>query len=332
MSTPKSSPAPPAPSPADDPRATDRADIGLPAEEDVANAAPQRHPWRWIAAAVLLVLLVQLGHLLVTNHNFEWGVVSAWFNAESVGRGIMVSLELTVIAMVIGIALGVLLAVGRLSHNPLLRGVCGGYVWFFRGTPVLVQLIFWFNLSALLPRLSVGVPFGPEVLHWQTNSLITPMLAAILGLGLNEGAYMAEIVRGGLLAVDPGQTEAAQALGMGRARTLFKVVLPQAMRFIVPPTGNQVINMVKATSLVSVIALSDLLYTVQSVYNRTFQTIPLLVVACLWYLIITSVLYAGQYFVERHYARGATRHTPPSFLEFLKIQRKPTLPGPEANR
>ncbi|GAA4216451.1 amino acid ABC transporter permease [Actinocatenispora rupis] len=295
------------------------------AEVDVATAAPQRHPWRWVAGAVILVLLAQLGHLLVTNHNFEWGVVFSWFNAQSVGRGIVTTLELTVIAMVIGIALGVVLAVGRLSHNPLLRAVCGAYVWFFRGTPVLVQLIFWFNLSALLPRLSVGVPFGPEFVHWNTNALITPMLAAILGLGLNEGAYMAEIVRGGLLSVDSGQTEAAQALGMGRTRTLFKVVLPQAMRFIVPPTGNQVINMVKATSLVSVIALSDLLYTVQAVYNRTFQTIPLLVVACLWYLIITSVLYVGQYFVERYYSRGATRHTPPSFFEFLKIKRKPEV-------
>ncbi len=306
----------------------------VPAEltDDVADAAPDRHPWRWVAGAVVLVLLAQLAHLLVTNHRFEWGVVAAWFNARSVGRGIATTLELTVVAMVIGIVLGVVLAVGRLSRNPLMRSVCGAYVWFFRGTPLLVQLIFWFNLSALLPRLSLGIPFGPEVLHWQTNALITPMLAAILGLGLNEGAYMAEIVRGGLLSVDPGQAEAAQALAMSRTRTLMRVVLPQAMRFIVPPTGNQVINMVKATALVSVIALSDLLYTVQAVYNRTFQTIPLLVVACLWYLIITSVLYAGQYFVERHYARGATRHNPPNFLEFLKIRRRPKMPHPGGDR
>jgi polar amino acid transport system permease protein len=294
--------------------------------EDVAGAVPERHPWRWVAGAVLLVLAAQLVHLLVTNPHFQWGVVGAWFNARSIGRGVLTTLELTVIAMAVGIALGVALAVGRLSHNPLMRAVCSGYVWFFRGTPVLVQLIFWFNLSALLPRLSIGIPFGPEALHWQTNALITPFLAAILGLGLNEAAYMAEIVRGGLLSVDPGQSEAAQALGMTRTRTLFKVVLPQAMRFIVPPTGNQVINMVKATSLVSVIALSELLYTVQSVYNRTFQTIPLLIVACLWYLIITSVLYVGQYFLERHYARGATRHTAPTLLEyvrFLRIRRRP---------
>jgi polar amino acid transport system permease protein len=296
-----------------------------PPAEDVAGAVPERHPWRWVAGAVILVLAAQLIHLLVTNPHFQWGIVGAWFNARSIGRGILTTLELTVIAMVVGIALGVALAVGRLSHNPLMRAVCSGYVWFFRGTPLLVQLIFWFNLSALLPRLSVGIPFGPEAAHWQTNSLITPFLAAILGLGLNEAAYMAEIVRGGLLSVDPGQSEAAQALGMTRTRTLFKVVLPQAMRSIVPPTGNQVINMVKATALVSVIALSELLYTVQSVYNRTFQTIPMLIVACLWYLIITSILYIGQYFLERQYARGATRNTPPSLLEyarFLRIRRE----------
>jgi polar amino acid transport system permease protein len=209
-----------------------------------------------------------------------------------------------------------------MSDNPVLRGVCGAYVWFFRGVPVLVQLVFWYNLSALLPRISFGIPFGPEFASGQTNTLITPLLAAILGLGLNEAAYMAEIVRGGLLGVDPGQREASAALGISHARTLRRVVLPQAMRFIVPPTGSQVINMLKATSLVSVIALADLLYTVQSIYNRTFETIPLLIVACLWYLVMTSVLYVGQSFIERHYARGATRNAPQGFWDFALFRRR----------
>ncbi|GAA4612383.1 amino acid ABC transporter permease [Actinoallomurus liliacearum] len=297
---------------------------------DVAGAARTRHPLRWVASLILMVLAAQLVHLLVTNDNFEWDVVGRYFNAQIIGQGIVTTLELTVIAMAVGIVGGVLLAVGRLSDNPLLRASCGAYVWFFRGIPVLVQLVFWYNLSALLPRVSVGVPFGPEFASGSTNHLITPLLAAILGLGLNEAAYMAEIIRGGLLAVDPGQMEAAHALGMSDARTLRRIVLPQAMRFIVPPTGSQVINMLKATSLVSVIALADLLYTVQSIYNRTFQTIPLLIVACLWYLVITSVLYVGQSFIERHYARGATRNAPQGFWSFVLMRRRaqaaPTTP------
>ncbi|MCO6007977.1 amino acid ABC transporter permease [Actinoallomurus purpureus] len=295
-------------------------------EVDVAGAARTRHPLRWVASFILLVLAAQLVHLLVTNDNFEWDVVGRYFNAQIIGRGIVTTLELTVIAMAVGVVGGVLLAVGRLSENRLLRTSCGVYVWFFRGIPVLVQLVFWYNLSALLPRVSFGVPFGPEFVSGGTNHLITPLFAAILGLGLNEAAYMAEIIRGGLLAVDPGQTEAAQALGMSDARTFRRIVMPQAMRFIVPPTGSQVINMLKATSLVSVIALADLLYTVQSIYNRTFQTIPLLIVACLWYLLITSVLYVGQSFIERHYARGATRNAPQGFWDFLLMRRRAQLP------
>jgi len=298
------------------------------ADVDVADAAPVRHPLRWLAVAALAVLAAQLCHFLFTNPNFEWGTVGSYFTAQIIGRGIATTIELTVVAMVIGIIGGVLIAVGRMSHNPVLSGVCGAYVWFFRGVPVLVQLVFWYNLSALLPRVSLGVPFGPEFISGQTNHLITPLFAAILGLGLNEAAYMAEIVRGGLLGVDPGQTEASDALGMSRARSLRRVVLPQAMRFIVPPTGSQVINMLKATSLVSVIALSDLLYTVQSIYNRTFETIPLLIVACLWYLVMTSVLYVGQSFIERHYARGATRNAPQSFWDFALFKRRGRK-GPE---
>lgn len=296
------------------------------AKLDVRNATHRKHPLRWVAGAAVLVLLAQLVNMLVTNDNFEWSVVGQWLTAESIMRGLGVTLLLTVIAMAIGIVLGVLLAVCRISANPLLRGVAGAYIWFFRGTPTLVQLIFFYNLSALLPRISFGVPFGPEFVSFNTNTLITPMLAAILGLGLNEGAYMAEIVRGGLLSVDPGQREAGQAIGMTNARIMNRVILPQAMRFIVPPTGNQVISMVKATALVSVIALTDLLYTAQSIYNRTFQTIPLLIVVCVWYLVITSILYVVQSFIERHYSRG-DRSRSTGFMDFLRLRPKGARPA-----
>ncbi|RZT17555.1 amino acid ABC transporter membrane protein (PAAT family) [Kribbella sp. VKM Ac-2569] len=290
-------------------------------ELDVRNAAHRKHPWRWLSALVVLVFAAQLVKMLVTNDNFGWDVVWAWLRAESIVRGLGITLMLTVVAMVIGVVLGVLLAVCRISANPLLRSAAGLYIWFFRGTPTLVQLIFFYNLSALLPKLNIGIPFGPVFTSVDTNTLITPLLAAILGLGLNEGAYMAEIVRGGLLSVDPGQREAGQALGMKNSRIMKRIILPQAMRFIVPPTGNQVISMVKATALVSVIALSDLLYTAQSIYNRTFETIPMLIVVCLWYLAVTSVLYVVQSFIERHYNRGA-RHQAPSFWDFLRIRPK----------
>lgn len=292
-----------------------------PPELDVKDASRRLHPWRWFGAGVVLVLLAMLVHMLVTNENFEWDVVFAWFTAESVMQGLGITLLLTVIAMVIGIVLGVLLAVCRLSANPLLSSTANAYIWFFRGTPTLVQLIFFYNLSALMPQISLGIPFGPEFVVFETNSLITPLLAAILGLGLNEGAYMAEIVRGGLLSVDPGQREAGAAIGMTDRRIMRRIVLPQAMRFIVPPTGNQVISMVKATALVSVIALADLLYTVQTIYNRTFETIPMLIVACVWYLIITSILYVVQSRIEAHYSRG-DRNQKTSFWDFLRIRPK----------
>jgi polar amino acid transport system permease protein len=260
-------------------------------------------PLQWIAVAVVLVLLAQLIHMLVTNPRFEWGVVGQWLAARSVMRGLLTSLELTVICMVLGIVLGVVIAVFRLSGNPLLTAVATGYVSVFRAVPPLVQLILWYNLAALVPTLSIGIPFGPSLHHWQVNSLITPFTAAILGLGLGEAAFMSEIIRGGILSVPRTQSEAAAALGMTGPRTFLRVVLPQAMRFIIPPTGNQVINMVKGTSLVSTIAMADLLYSVQAVYNRTFQTIPLLLVACIWYLIVTSLLYIVQSVVEAHYAQ-----------------------------
>lgn len=278
------------------------------AGRDVAGATSRIRWGQWVARIVVVVIAALLVKFLVTNDNFEWSVVWAWFQAPSIIKGLWTTLWLAAVSMALGLVFGVLVALARMSSNHLLRGVAGVYIWFFRGTPLLVQLIFWFNLAALLPRISVGIPFGPQFHSWDTNHLITPVTAAVLGLGLNEVAYMAEIIRGGLLSVDPGQREAAKAFGMNGSRAMRRVVLPQAMRSIVPPTGNQLISMVKATAMVSVIAMSDLLYTAQSVYNRTFQTIPLLVVAVIWYLIVTTVLNIAQSFIEYYFSRGSGSH------------------------
>jgi polar amino acid transport system permease protein len=271
--------------------------------EDI-TAVPVRRPGRWVAAAIVLVVAVALGRSVVTNSRFEWGVVGEYLFDERILHGLRVTIELTAIAMGIGIVLGVLLAVMRLSPNWMVSSASSFYIWFFRGTPVLVQLLFWYNIAALYPRIGLGIPFGPSLVHADANTLITPFAAAILGLGLNEGAYMAEIVRAGIISVDPGQSDAAQSLGMTRLQTMRRIVLPQAMRVIIPPTGNETISMLKTTSLVSVIAVGDLLYGAQIIYSVNFKTIPLLIVASIWYLVCTSVLYVGQYYLERYYGRG----------------------------
>ncbi len=283
---------------------------------DVARAREPHPVGRWLVWAVALAAAAEVAWALATNPHFEWGVVAQWFTAESVLHGLSVTLGLTVVGMTVGIALGLVLALARLSGHRLLRALAGLYIWLFRGTPLLVQLIVWYNLATLFPTVSVGLPFGPTLASWDTNDLISPLAAAIAGLAFNEAAYMAEIVRGGLLSVDPRQMETARAFGMTRVRALRRIVIPQAMRAIVPPTGNQLISMIKATSLVSVIAMADLLYSVQAVYNRTFQVIPLLLVAVLWYLAVTSVLNLVQGAIERHYARGdAAVPRPPAAAE-----------------
>jgi polar amino acid transport system permease protein len=261
----------------------------------------------------------------------QWDVVRAWFFSRSIIFGLLRTLQLTVLAMLFGILLGMLAAVMRLSPIPILSSVAWLYTWFFRGTPLLVQIIFWYNLAALFPVIEIGIPFiGPVFWEGNTNAFVTPFVAALLGLALNEGAYMAEIVRGGITSVDPGQQEAASALGMRRARSLRRIILPQAMRVIIPPTGNQVISMLKSTSLVSVTSMPELLYSAQLVYNRTFQTIPLLVVASLWYLIVTSILTVIQYYVERRYARGGRRELPPTPWQKFKRMIARYTPTPTA--
>jgi polar amino acid transport system permease protein len=253
------------------------------------------------------VVVVALGRSVATNHRFYWSIVGDWFFTSRVLHGLLVTLELTVIAMAIGIVLGTVLAVMRLSPNPLVSAASWAYIWFFRGTPVLVQLLFWFFIAALYPTIALGIPFGPQFIHIDANSAITAFTAAILGLGLNEAAYMSEIVRAGILSVDEGQTQAAQSLGMTRMQTMRRIVLPQAMRVIIPPTGNETISMLKTSSLASVITVGELLFAVQQIYDVNYRTIPLLIVASIWYLIVTTVLSIGQYYIERYYGRGAAR-------------------------
>jgi polar amino acid transport system permease protein len=299
-------------------RADRRSDLVAPNGETTASggpgaaateidAIPVRHLGRWLAAAVIVLLGAALARSVATNPRFGWGIVGHYFFSDRVLRGLVVTLELTAVAMAIGIALGIALAVMRLSPNPLVATASSLYIWFFRGTPVLVQILFWSNISALYPRLALGVPFGPQLAHFDANAVITPFVAAMLALGLNEAAYMAEIVRAGVLAVDEGQTDAAKALGMTRLQTLRRIVLPQAMRVIIPPTGNETISMLKTTSLVSVIATTELLYSVQLIYAANYETIPLLLVASIWYLAVTTVLTIGQYALERRFARGTDR-------------------------
>lgn len=273
-------------------------------DRDVSRALASRPYGRWLAWAVAVFVLAKLVWLISHNESFQWSVVGKWLFNPTVFSGLSVTLGLTAVAMVLGIVIGLVLALMRISNSLLLRNLSGTYIWIFRGTPLLVQLIFWYNLSALFPQITVSIPFGPTLGQWTTNSLITPLTAAIVGLALNEAAYMAEIIRSGLISVDSKQTETAMAFGMTRSRALRRIIIPQAMRTIVPPTGSQVISLIKGTSLVSVIAMGDLLYSVQAVYNRTFEIVPMLMVAVVWYLFITSILNIFQQYIERYYARG----------------------------
>ncbi len=284
---------------------SDLAPAGDDLDRQLLSGRPQQHHGLlWLTAAVVLFAIFLVGYSLVTNPRFEWGVVFGWFASERLFSGLMRTLQLTVISMAVGIVAGVLLALARLAPNFIIAGVAAFLVWIFRGVPVFVQLLFWGFIAAIYPRLSVGIPFGPEFFSADANTIITPFLAAILGLGLNEGAYMSEIVRAGLLSVHRGQTEAAKALGMRRVTTFWRIILPQAMKIIIPPTGNQTISMLKTTSLVSVLAFPELLYSAQLVYSSNFKTIPLLIAASLWYLLVTSILSLGQFYIERHFNKG----------------------------
>jgi polar amino acid transport system permease protein len=271
------------------------------------KAVPVRRPGRWIAAAIVLWFAAAAIRSIVTSKGFQWNVVGDYLFDSRILHGMLATIYLTALCQGIGIVLGVVAAVMRLSPNPIVSGVSWLYIWFFRGTPLLVQILFWYNIAALFPMISLGIPFGPAFVHGNANTVITPLVTAMLGLGLNEGAYMSEIVRAGIISVDEGQTQAAQSLGMSRLQIMRLIVLPQAMRVIIPPTGNETISMLKNTSLLIVASYGELLFSAQSIYNVNYKVIPLLIVASTWYLVMTSVLYVGQYFIERRFGRGFTR-------------------------
>jgi polar amino acid transport system permease protein len=264
---------------------------------------------RWFAIFATLLILALLAQSVALNPRFRWDVVASYLFAPEILRGLRVTLELTVCAMAIGTVGGMILAIMRISRSRFLSSVAWIYIWFFRGTPVLVQLLFWFNIQALYPDISIG--FG-SAFKIDANAIITPMVAAIVGLGLNEAAYMAEITRAGINSIDSGQIHAAQALGMTRSETLRRIVLPQAMRVIIPPTANQAIGLLKTSSIASVIAVTELLYSAQLIYSINYLTMPLLIVASLWYLAITTLLSAIQHRLERRFNRGTHHDTQPA--------------------
>ncbi|SNT35600.1 amino acid ABC transporter permease [Rhodococcoides kyotonense] len=270
-----------------------------------------RHPFRTLSAVILLFLILCFAYSVVTNENYEWDIVASYLFDDRILTGLWRTLILTAFAMSAGILLGIVIATCRLSENKVLSTCANAYLWFFRGTPLLIQLIFWFNLAALYPRIGLVLPFGgPEILGFDSNTVLTVWVVALLGLSLNEAAYMAEIIRGGLLAVSKHQTEAARALGMSQSLSFRRIILPQALRVIVPPTGNQVIGMLKYSTLVSIIALPDLLYSAQLIYSQNFQTIPLLIVVSIWYLLCTTVLTVIQRYIEKYYGRGMQPSSP----------------------
>ena len=258
---------------------------------DLIHARPVPRPGRWLGAAVVAVLVAMAINALITNPAWQWHLVGQWIFSKSIMTGVLYTLLLTVGAMLLGTVLAITMAVMRQSTNPILRYVATFYIWFFRGTPVYTQLIFWSLLPVLYPQLSIGIPFGYEFVQFNTLTLITPLWMAVLGLGFNEGAYLAEIIRAGINSVDKGQRDAAQALGMSNAQIMARIILPQAMRVIMPPLGNETISMLKTTSLVSAIPFTlELTYQASNIGQRLFAPIPLLVSAAIWYLVITSIL------------------------------------------
>jgi len=274
---------------------------------------PRRHVGRWVAAAVLLLLLAWLGGAFA-NADIDWPTVRHYLGAGPLLRGLLITIALTLVAMLVGIVLGTAVGVMRLSRNPVTAAVAWGYVWVFRGTPVYLQLLVWFNLALIFPYLTI-----PGITTARTVDLITPFAAASLGLGINQGAYTSEVVRGGIQSVDEGQTEAAHAIGMTNWMTLRKVVLPQAMRVILPPIGNEFIGMVKTTSLASAIGVTEILNEAQSIYIVNNRIMELLIVCGIWYLAAVSVLSIAQFYLERHFARGSSsRALPPTPLQRLR--------------
>ncbi|ANP49388.1 polar amino acid transport system permease protein [Streptomyces griseochromogenes] len=279
-----------------------------PAPPEQIKAIPVRHYGRWVAGAVVLALVALIG-VAFSNAKINYSVIPDYVFDPDIVSGAWTTLYISVLAMVLGVVLGVILAVMRLSSNPVTSTVAWFYIWFFRGTPVLVQLLLWYNISLVFPILNLGF-YKNEM-----NQVMTPVLTALLGLGLNEAAYMSEIVRAGIQSVDEGQTEASHALGMTQAQTLRRVILPQAMRVIVPPTGNEFINMLKTSALAYSVQLPELIKKATDISSTSLAVVEMYFVACIWYLILTTVFSIGQYYIERRYARGSSRNLPPTPLQ-----------------
>lgn len=318
--------------------AGDRAGVGYRCEvDDLAVAVEaarrptlrRRRPGMWLLTAIVVVAAVFTVQSVLTNPTLQWDVVRRYFFSPAVLHGLWLSIWVTVVVTVVAMVLGAVLAAMRLSGQPVLRALAWGYVWIFRSIPLLVQLLVWFNIGYLYPTLSFGIPWGPTFIEVPARDVMSAVVAALLGLTLHEAAYATEIIRGGLLSVSAGQREAAHALALSPLYTFTRIILPQAMRAILPSAGSLLVGTLKATSMLSVIAVADLLYSVQIIYNRTFEIVPLLAVACLWYLIVTSVLSAGQYLVERHYARGTGGR---GSIGFVGRRRSVRTLGDEVNR
>jgi len=294
-------------------------DSSSPTSPAAIDAVPLRHPWRWVAAVVIMILVVLFVYGAATNDAYRWRIFAEYLFNDRILMGVSNTLQLTIYSMVIAIVLGVILAVMRLSANPVFRSVSWMYLWIFRGTPIYVQLTFWGLIPTIYSSIQLGIPFGPSFFHLNLQALSIPFLLATLGLALNEAAYMAEIIRAGISSVPEGQLEASTALGMSWGMAMRRTVLPQAMRVIIPPTGNEVISMLKTTSLVTAVPYTLDLYSIatREIAAREFEPVPLLLVAAAWYLAVTSLLMVGQFYLERYYSRGASRKLTTKQLEAL---------------
>ena len=279
-------------------RAADALAEGFP---DISGmtVARQTHCWRWLSAAAILVVLAAIGRAFASGQ-IEWAYVGRFLTVKVILEGIVNTMVMAVLAMALGIVLGVVVAIMRLSPNPVLKSVAAGYTWLFRGTPLILQLLLWFNLALVFPTIGI-----PGLWSVRAVDVMTPFLSALLGLGINQGAYTSEVMRAGMLSVDAGQYEAAQAIGMGRLHALRRIILPQAMRVVIPPLGNEFIGMVKATSLASVIQYPEVLHNAENIYYANSRVIELLIVAGFWYLLVVSILTPLQMLLERRFARGA---------------------------
>jgi polar amino acid transport system permease protein len=294
-------------------------DTSPPTSPAAIDAVPLRHPWRWVTAVVITILVGLFLYGVATNPAYRWNIFAEYLFNDRILFGVWNTLQLTIYSMVLAIVLGVVLAVMRLSPNPVFRSVSWVFLWIFRGTPIYVQLAFWGLIPTIYANIQLGVPFGPSFFHLNLQALSIPFILAMLGLALNEAAYMAEIIRAGISSVPEGQSEASTALGMSWGMTMQRTVLPQAMRVIIPPTGNEVISMLKTTSLVTAVPYAFDLYSIatREIAARTFEPVPLALVAVAWYLLLTSILMVGQYYLERYYSRGASRRLTSKQLEAL---------------